>query len=241
MPISDRQREILRAIIEEYIHTAQPVGSVELVERKNLPISGATVRNIMSDLVRKGYLKMEHVSAGRKPTELAYRLYIAELMPPAEVSVLDEVSIKEKIWNDRYELERLLCTLASALSEATNCLSLAMTDDGYMVSSGGSIILDEEEFLELDIARSLFRLIDDYELALSLFEKYPVGDGVTVLIGRELGLAHLEPVSVVFTKAKLGGKTCYVAVIGPDRIEYSRVIPIMKYTSSLLEDIGSDL
>lgn len=239
MPISERQREILKGIIEEYITTAQPVGSVDLVERRNLTVSGATVRNIMSDLVRKGYLKMEHISAGRKPTELAYRLYISELMPPIEISVLDEVSIKEKIWEDRYEIERLLCTLTNALSEATNCMSIAITDDGYLVSSGGSLILDEAEFWEIDIAKSLFKLADDYELAKSLFEKYPVGEGITILIGRELGLAHLEPVSLVFTKTKLGKKTCYIAVIGPDRINYSRIIPIMKYTASLLEDIGS--
>jgi len=241
MSLSERQREILRDIIEEYITTAQPVGSVELVNRRNLNLSGATVRNIMSDLVRNGYLKMEHISSGRKPTELAYRLYISELMPPVEISVLDEVAIKERIWEDRYELERLLCTLTNTLAESTKSMSIAITDDGYLVNSGSSLVLEEDEFLELDIARALFKLTDDYELVKSLFEKYPVGEGVTILIGRELGLAHLEPVSVVFTKSKIGNKTCYIAVIGPDRINYSRIIPIMKYTSSLLEDIGSQI
>jgi len=241
MLISERQREILKGIIEEYIDTAQPIGSVELVKKKQLNVSGATVRNIMSDLVRKGYLKMEHVSSGRRPTELAYRLYISELMPPVEVSVLDEVSIKQRVWEDRYEIERLLRTLTCALSESTNCMSIAITDDGYLSSAGGSLILEEQEFLEIDIAKSLFKLADDYELAKSLFEKYPVGEGVTVLIGRELGLAHLEPVSIIFTKSKLGNKICYVSIIGPDRINYQKIIPIMKYTSSLLEDIGSQI
>ena len=105
MPLTTRQNEILKAIIEEHIECAQPIASIELVKKRGLRVCGATVRNIMSDLVKLGYLKMVHVSSGRTPTDRAYRHYISELMSEDELSVLEEVAIKQKIMSERYELE----------------------------------------------------------------------------------------------------------------------------------------
>ena len=80
MDLSERSREILRAIIQSYISTAEPVGSRTVTKRYNLGISPATVRNIMSDLEELGFLVQPHTSAGRVPTDKAYRFYIDTML-----------------------------------------------------------------------------------------------------------------------------------------------------------------
>ncbi len=242
MSLTLRQSQILKAIIEEYIASAEPVASVELVERRRLPVSGATVRNIMSDLVDMGYLQMLHVSSGRTPTDMAYRYYINDLMSESEISVLDEVALKQKVWNSRYELEKLLRSSAQALSDASGCLGIALTSDGYYAFSGVGKILDIPEFYEIEVTKSVLRLIDDYELTLSILQKtHSNSRNISILIGREIGLANMEPVSIVSAFTKVADKNCFIGVIGPARAEYGKLIPIIKYMSNLLEETGESL
>ena len=78
-PLEPRSAAILRAIIEEYVATAQPVGSQALVVKYRLGVSPATVRNVMAELERAGYLRSPHTSAGRVPTDRGYRLYVESI------------------------------------------------------------------------------------------------------------------------------------------------------------------
>src|SRR3989339_1586946 len=78
--LTERQIKLIEAIINEYINTSEPVGSVELVDRYNLKFSAATVRNEMARLIEMGFLQMLHASSGRVPTKSAYRFYLTDLM-----------------------------------------------------------------------------------------------------------------------------------------------------------------
>ena len=95
--LTARQIQILRAIIEEFINTAEPVGSDTIDKKFSIGVSPATIRNEMVYLTRQGYLSKTHSSAGRIPTPVALKLYVNELMKEKELSVADEVSAKEKI------------------------------------------------------------------------------------------------------------------------------------------------
>ena len=97
--LSDRQINILKTVVEEYTKTAEPVGSETLDRKYNLGISPATIRNEMAYLSDLGYLKQPHTSAGRVPTPVAIKLYIAEMMRERNLTVAEEVSAKEKIWD----------------------------------------------------------------------------------------------------------------------------------------------
>jgi len=82
-PLTDRERQVLEAVIETYVQTAEPAGSRTIAQRHQLGLSPATIRNTMSDLEEKGYLYHPHTSAGRIPTDLAYRVYVDYLMRAA--------------------------------------------------------------------------------------------------------------------------------------------------------------
>src|SRR5258708_38556944 len=81
--LSDRERQVLEAVIETYVQTAEPAGSRTISRHSSLGLSAATIRNTMSDLEGKGDLYHPHTPAGRIPTDLAHRVYVDILMRPA--------------------------------------------------------------------------------------------------------------------------------------------------------------
>ncbi len=127
MELSERKLRILQAIISDYVMSAEPVGSRTLSRRFDLGISPATIRNEMSDLEEMGYLTHPHTSAGRVPSDKAYRLYVNSLMPKAELSPQEKKKITEKLQADVNEFNRTIRHAAQILSEITNLTSFVMT------------------------------------------------------------------------------------------------------------------
>ncbi len=120
-PLSDRQRELLRRVVEEYVATGQPVGSRLLVERARLPISPSTVRNELAELERRELLTHPHTSAGRVPTETGYRIYVDELLARQDSRPSDPAF---PLPAARAEVEEALQATTEVLSQVTRLLAL---------------------------------------------------------------------------------------------------------------------
>ncbi len=120
--LSDRRQLILRALIEEYIACAMPVGSRALVERYNLGVSSATVRNELSFLEEMGYLAQPHTSAGRVPTDFGYRAFVDDLLSRDDFAADD--SLIEELRCAAGDLDDLLDRTSAALSRFTDCMTL---------------------------------------------------------------------------------------------------------------------
>ncbi len=127
--LSDREKAILHAVIESYIETAEPAGSRRLVRAYDLGISAATVRNTMADLEAKGFLSHPHTSAGRVPTDLAYRHYVDSLMGRQDVSTSQRARIERQLaaGPPASELESLIRRAAQVLGLLTGELGLAVS------------------------------------------------------------------------------------------------------------------
>lgn len=237
--LTARQKKILKAIIEEYTKTGEPVGSAILDRKYNLGISPATIRNEMASLIKEGYLVQPHSSAGRMPTAMAFRLYINELMQEKELSVAEEVALKEKIWDYRFEPEKLLKNITKLLAEKTKTLALATTKEGDFYHSGYANILDLPEFYDIDVTRAVLSLLEEVNELQNLFAKSFGEEPVHVLIGDELGIKLLEPCGLAFIDFEAGPKlTGNLGVIGASRLDFSYIIPLMRYFGSLIEQIS---
>ena len=127
MNLSERKLKILQAIISDFIKTAEPVGSRTLSKKFDLGISPATIRNEMADLEEMGYLTHPHTSAGRVPSEMAYRLYVNEMMGKSELSDEVKTAISNELYDNVMELEKTVQHAAKILSDITNLTSFAMT------------------------------------------------------------------------------------------------------------------
>lgn len=236
--LSERQIRLLDAIISEYLSTSEPVGSSYLVKKYNLTVSPATVRNEMAELLRLGFLEMAHSSSGRIPTSMAYKFFLQELVDEDEIPVLQEVAIRQKLYANRYEFEKLLQKAVISLSELTKELSIAVTYDGFMVHAGAVHILDKKEFWEIEVTKTALGLLDDFEMLEQILKRSPEGVAeVEFLIGDDLGMPSLTNCSLVFTRFKSPKTSGYLAVLGPSRMKYQNVIPSLKYTKNLVEEI----
>ena len=127
MDLNERKLQILQAIIADFISTGEPVGSRTLSKSHDMGISPATIRNEMSDLEEMGYLTHPHTSAGRVPSDKAYRLYVDQLMDTSDLPEERQTAIKEKLSETRTELDSTIEHAAELLSEMTNLTSFAIT------------------------------------------------------------------------------------------------------------------
>lgn len=235
--LTQRQVEILKDIVKEYIDTAEPVGSETLEKKYDLGVSPATIRNEMADMVELGYLSKPHSSAGRVPTSKAMKLYVKELMKQKNLSIAEEVETKEKVWDLRAAEARFLRALTRNLSHKTGTLAVASTDDGDLYFAGYSHILDMPEFYDIDITKNLLSLLDDasyFDLILKKIET-----DYAVLFGEELGMDTLSPYGFVFSKfTTRSNHTGSIGVIGPARLRYEVVVPVVKYYGTLVGEVA---
>ena len=126
MELGDRKLKILQAIIDDYITSGEPVGSRTIVKKYNLGISSATVRNEMADLEEMGYLVQPHTSAGRIPSDKAYRLYVDQLMQVRALTPAEADSIKTLYAIKAMQTEEIISQTAKILSDMTNYTSVVL-------------------------------------------------------------------------------------------------------------------
>jgi len=124
MELTERQRLILALVIREHIETAQPVGSVFLVEKYHLDYSSATVRNELAALTDAGYLRQPHTSAGRVPTEEAYRFFVRQLMGHTDLPANTKRTISHQFYQTGRDLDRMMRLAASVLAYQSQAASL---------------------------------------------------------------------------------------------------------------------
>jgi heat-inducible transcriptional repressor len=153
--LSGRTKQILEAIIEDYIATAEPVGSRAVARRHGLSISPATVRNVMADLEEMGFLVSPHTSAGRIPTDKAYRLYVNALLGASRLDLAGQERLLEK-----YRIRG--GNVGEILTEASRLLSSMSHHTGIVLAPRfGEFILRHLEFVKLGGSRVLAILVSE--------------------------------------------------------------------------------
>ena len=241
MTLTPRQINILKHIIEEYIDTAKPVGSETLDNKYNLGVSPATLRNEMGALTENGFLKQVHTSAGRTPTPLALRYYVSNLMEPKNLSVTDEVKIKENVWDNRAQFEKTMRDATADLAQRTKSLAIASDDEGDTFYAGAANLLDMEEFFDVELMQKVLTLLDHFEYLNQIFDRAGSDVSTHVLVGDDLGFDYLNPCAVIFHRFGLQGKhRGVIGVFGPYRLNYPRLIPTVQYFGNLIDELSTN-
>ena len=238
--LSTRQLQILKHIVREYIDSAEPVGSETLEKKFDLGISPATIRNEMAEMSRLGYLAKPHSSAGRIPTSKSLKLYVNELMKQKDLTVAEEVEAKEGVWDLRENEARFLRALTRSLSQKTHSLAVATNDTGDIFFSGYANILDMPEFYDIDITKHLLDTLDEFDYWWKIFSGFTEHqeDPLRVFVGEDLG-SQLQNqcggVFIMFSSAEHHGA---IGVVGPTRLNYPRIIPLVRYMGNLINNMA---
>ncbi|MCM8796366.1 MAG: DeoR family transcriptional regulator [Candidatus Omnitrophica bacterium] len=232
-----RRKAVLAAAIDRYIKDAQPVASEDIAKEFNL--SSATIRNIFAELEEEGYLTHPHTSGGRIPTNKGYRYYVDFLV--SEMELLDEE--KECILQG---YKREIRKLEDALEETSELIS-AVTRYAGIVSflewqdklfyRGITRILEHPEFHDFEKIKLLLKIIEDKRCLLDIINR-DLDDKIKVYIGQELGCPEMENCSLVISGYRIHNRLSgRLAVLGPQRMEYSHIIPALEYISEVLTTV----
>ena len=164
--LDKRKRQILQAVVDEYINTAEPVSSATLVKKYGLDYSSATVRNELAELENIGYLDKPHTSAGRIPSEKGYRFYVDELLNDQDISLEEIKYIQSKLSTKVDEIEDLTKITTSTLSEITHYTTVAIGPKTDME------IISEIKFVLLGSRMLMVVIVTDSGLVKETIIKY---------------------------------------------------------------------
>lgn len=239
--LTDRQIQILKLIIEEYIRSGEPVGSDTIDKKFNLGVSPATIRNEMVILAQQGMLEQPHTSAGRAPTPNAMRFYIKQLMKEKDLSVSEEVDVKSKIWDYKDHADKLLREAAKVLAIKTDAIAIATSSHGDIFHAGYANILDVPEFFDIDVTKTVLSILDDSHNLLDILSKSFGDDPINILLGDDFDSEFMKTCGIVYTKFPMGSYgEGTLGIIGPSRLDYPYVIPVVRYFANLIADITKD-
>ena len=253
MDLTERQKEILFAIVEEYSEMATPVGSVTLA--KLFDVSSATIRAEMARLENLGLIAQPHTSAGRIPTDAGYRLYVNSMTEEVDREIDSEpdyyesplqikINTPPSLDRSAHALEMRVSSQARAdlairsavdsLVELTGNLGLA-TIDGQLYLSGISRLFTQPEFSDNSRVQAVAKLLDNLEPWLR--EAAP-GDPLNIFIGQENPIGRSSEVSLIISKFRSPySDNSYIGVLGPTRQNYSRVMSLVRHAGNKLEEI----
>jgi transcriptional regulator of heat shock response len=229
MSSEDRRNNLLKVIVEEYVESANPVGSSLIVNKYLQNVSSATVRNDMAELEKEGLICQPHTSAGRIPTVSGYREYLENLssergITKQEMNKLARVE-SENLKSKTKEIARLI----SKISDGAVFVSFGEEEFFY---TGISNLFRQPEFAEMDYLHTMSEAIDHMDEAISvMFDQLDIGE-IQTLMGQDNPFG--EVTSVVVTKCEVDGHTSLIGILGPNRMDYRKCLGLVEYFSKLL-------
>ena len=231
--MTDRQKQILSAIVEQYAEVASPVGSQLLA--KAFGVSSATIRAEMAELERLGFINQPHTSAGRVPTDKGYRFYVNTL---AEQKEIEPVRRAERALQARVQdaglPERTIRNAVDTLVELTHNLGLA-TIGNQLYMSGLSNLFGQPEFIQPAQVRQVAELLDNLEPWLR--EAAP-NQPLSVYIGRENPIGRSAGCSLIISRFNSPySEHSYIGVLGPTRQHYRDVMTLVGRAGKTLEEV----
>lgn len=236
--LTPRQIQILKSLIEEYLETADAVGSDALDRKYSLGVSPATIRNEMVTLTAGGFLRQLHTSAGRVPTPRALKFYVDQLMEEKKLSVGEEVAARARLEEAKPDFDDLMQEATKVLSEMTGSLAVAMTDNGDIWHAGYARILSSPEFYDIDVTTRVLSLLEESKKVQELFtERIPWEGPVEIIFGEELHWPKFEPVGIVAAQFDNPAGRGAMGIIGPVRLNFSSIVPVVRYFGQLVSQI----
>lgn len=234
--MTERQRLILAAIIEQYAEIAAPVGSVMLA--KLFGVSSATIRSEMARLEEMGYIEQPYTSAGRIPTDAGYRFYVNNLndIESDQQPLLDRSAraIEARVAGAGNRADRAIRSAVDSLVELTHNLGIATIGDELYLSGMGNLF-SHPEFMHGVQAQQVARLLDNLEPWLR--EARP-NEPLNVYIGSENPIGKSSGATLIISRFRSPySDNSYIGVLGPTRQSYAKVMRLVRHTGAMLEEI----
>lgn len=224
--MESRLARLLQVVTEEYITTAEPVGSQHLVDRYDLGVSSATVRNWCAELEASGHLMQPHTSGGRIPTEEGFRTYVSLFVTPKAASKRERDAL-ERAWQGSEEEDRRFKALAKTLADLSGQAAIVGHGEADTFYTGLSQLFSQPEFRNWQQVVSLTEVLDRLDEALNTMRRTAIREP-RILLGQE---CPFGPACAILVCAIPAG--C-IGVLGPLRLEYTTTANLLHSTYQLI-------
>lgn len=246
--MTERQKLILKALVEAFIQSGEDVSSFELLRTTTFEVSSATLRNEFLFLTEGGYLTKSHFASGRIPTVKGLYFYINNLMEESELDFLEVVQTGQALYAKRFDIQTLLRQSMKNLHKWTGEPTFVLYNDVIQFYRISRLLSEYTRFpkkIQGDYLSGLIKfwdIIEDPELFSNLLAnqvEYPHG-GVGLFSGTDLGWQELENFIAVFTPFRLfdnSDEVGYIGTIGYINLKYQSIVPALKTTANILNNI----
>ncbi|MDA1353635.1 MAG: hypothetical protein O3A01_04080 [bacterium] len=244
LKIKERQAAILTSTIEHYISTGEPVGSKSLLSISDLGVSAATIRNELAELEVLGYLDHIHTSSGRIPTNKGYRYYVNCLLASPlhgdnewnAVLANHVTSIQSKYESLGEVLSEISILLADVMDSAAVAVVFPRQEEelSRLVAAGHSRLLKCREFMDVSKAQRVLETLEQTDHLAKQLTCW-LSDRKQVIIGEENTEENLKECSLVLAPMFLGKDSGGLAIVGPTRMNYRKLIPMLRLLSGHIE------
>ncbi len=227
--MTPRSEFILKLVVEDYIKTAEPVGSKYLNREYAIGVSDATVRSELALLEKAGLLRAPHTSAGRVPTEKGYQYYLAHLRD--KTFVVKGTPLHKAVKETR-DIQSALKTVAKSLSELSGEAAIVAMEPTWSYYVGVSKLFHKPDFHTLELAQSLSNMIDTFDETLARLRP-DVQDEPQVFIGSSNPFGPL--MATVIIRANLSGRSGLLGLVGPLRMDYERNLALVERAKEVID------
>lgn len=239
---SERKKYILEAIVNDFVQTAEPVGSITITRHYLKDVSSATVRNEMHELEQSGYITHPHTSAGRIPTDIGYRYFVDNIMETKTISGKEIALIKSGVKKIGRGVEEVIRGTLKVVSSLLNYAAVFVSfgkNKKPVSSSGFTNVLKQPEFQNIDIARHVVETLEQEDLIAQVLEEYSKSSvPLSIRIGHENRPKEMKDMSIVVATHNIRGfDPGAIGIIGPTRMDYERVTSVLRYVSDELDEI----
>lgn len=229
--MNERQKQILKTVIEMYAQSSQPVGSTQVVEMVSFPVSSATVRSDMVTLTKTGYLVQPHTSAGRIPTDKGYKVYVEAMMKERKELSHRQQAMLTAHFKRLKGIQERFREAARLLSEMSGQVGLLIDDMDQVYMSGLSNIPKLPEFKDESFSEEFMSLLEDPRKLKQVANVSTAG--VRVVLGKDNKI--IDKGSIVITKFGLHGKKV-ISIVGPTRMQYGKALSAVDYIAKILNE-----
>lgn len=235
----DRRTQVLKAIVQHFISTAEPVGSNTIIVSYKFHVSPATIRNEMASLEKDGLIYQPHTSSGRVPTELGYRKYVDEIAD--FVAARKRAAQLLSTIHQEYALEKIrekIYDMVNILARATNNVSFATVPDNRRTFFLGlSNVLKQPEFQnDPSRASQVVEVLENDDNFINTLHDLGIGEEAIAFIGQENILPQIQSCSIIVAKYQLGDYHGFFGILGPTRMDYPYNIALLEEMKRLLAD-----
>lgn len=224
--LKERQKKVLKCLVDEYIKTAQPVSSFDLLEKYRLNVCSATIRNDMLVLTKKKLIYKPYTSAGRIPTTKGYRLYLQELNN--SLNKKRKAGLRLNHINSR-DLKTSLSKIFKEISRITKNLLIGyLKKEDFLLEEGWKEVLLEPELKNDDYLKKFLEAVNFIEKRIDLIER-ELNKEMEIFIGRENPFYNYDDFTLICCKPKTQKEKIVLTLLGPKRMFYEKNISLMRH------------